>query len=167
MLLLKVRRFLLLALPLLALALSGPLHAAGETRFADLWLSARDRPDPVTVGQRLTYTVFVRNRGPNAAKGVRLGGIVGRVGTSTRRALAVLALKGKGCRKLSGSTSLVAFACALRTMPARTRLTITVAVRPTAAGTFRLAAFVSSATRYHPATADRRRVDIKTIARRR
>ena len=162
-----MRRFLLAA-GALGLVLAGSIQAAGETRFADFWLTGGDRPDPVAVGKRLTYTVVVRNRGPNAAKGVRLSGQVGRIGTSPRRALVLLALKGKGCRKLAGGTSPVAsFACALRTMAARTRVVITVAVRPSAAGTLRLAAFVSSATRYHPAAESRRHLEIKTTVRRR
>jgi len=156
-----MRRLLLLALGLLALVATAT--AAREARLADLWLTGFDRPDPVAVGKRLTYTVVLRNKGPNAAKGVRLSGQVGRTGVSTRRALVLLSLKGKGCRKLaSGSSPIISFGCALRTMPARTREVITVVVRPTAAGPFRLAGFVSSATRFRPSTQDRRRVEIRT-----
>jgi Domain of unknown function DUF11 len=150
------------------MAVAGSAGAARDSRIADLWLTGRDRPDPVAVGKRLTYTVFIRNRGPNAATGVRLSGEVGRVGTSTHRALVLLSLKGKGCRKLAGGTSpVISFGCALRTMPAHTRLTVTAVVRPTAAGPFRLAAFVSSATPFHPATESRRHLDLKTTVRRR
>ncbi len=162
----NVRR-ILLPLAALALAAGGSAAAARESRFADLWLSGRDRPDPVAVGKRLSYTVFVRNKGPNVAKGVRLSGMVGRTGTSTRRALVLLSLKGKNCQKLAaGSSPVISFGCALRTMPARTRQVVTVIVRPKAAGPFRMAAFVSSATPFHPSTLDRRRVEIRTIVRR-
>jgi len=148
-------------------AVAGSGGAARNSRIADLWLTGRDRPDPVSVGKRLTYTVFIRNKGPNAAKGVRLSGEVGRVGTSTRRALVLLSLKGKGCRKLAGGSSpVISFTCALRTMPPQTRLVLSVAVRPTAAGNFRLAVFVSSATPFHPATGVRRQVEIRTRVRR-
>jgi hypothetical protein len=161
-----VRRPLLLVL--LVLAVVGPVGAARDSRIADLWLNGRDRPDPAVVGERLTYTVYIRNKGPNAAKGVRLSGQVGRVGASMRRALVVLSLKGKGCRKLaSGTSPVISFTCALRTMPAHTRLIVSAVVRPTGAGTFRLAAFVSSATPFHPATEVRRHLEIKTTVRRR
>jgi Domain of unknown function DUF11 len=156
------------SLALLALAATGSSLAARESRLADLSLAGRDRPDPAAVGKRLTYTVFVRNRGPNAAKGVRLSGEVGRTGTSLRRALVLLALKGKNCQKLTGGSSpVISFGCALRTMPAHTRLTVTVAVMPKAAGPFRLAAFVSSATPFHPSTLRNRSLEIRTTVRRR
>ncbi len=116
---------------------------------------------------RLTYTVFVQNNGPNAAKGVRLSGQIGRTGTSTRRVLVLLSLKGKNCQKLaSGSSPVISFGCALRTMPAHTRQIVTVAVRPKAAGAFRLSAFVSSATRFHPSTLGHRGVQVRTTVRR-
>jgi len=163
----NVRR-LLFSLTAVALAATGSTLAARESRRADLSLIGRDRPDPVAVGKRLTYTVFVRNQGPNAAKGVRLSGEVGRTGTSMRRALVLLSLKGKNCQKLAGGSSpVISFGCALRTMPAHTRLTVTVAVRPKAAGSFRLAAFVSSATPFRPSTLDARRVEIRTTVHRR
>jgi hypothetical protein len=153
---------------LLVLVLASSVGAARDSRIANLWLTGRDRPDPVAVGQRLTYTITVRNKGPNAAMGVRLSGEIGRSGTSTRRALVLLALKGKGCRKLAGGSSpVISFGCALRTMPAGTRLIVTVAVRPTAAGPFRLAGFISSATPFNPSTLDRRRIEIRTTVHRR
>jgi uncharacterized protein DUF11 len=161
-----VGRILLLALGLVALVATAA--AAREARLADLWLTGSDRPDPAAVGKPLTYTVVLRNKGPNAAKGVRLSGQVGRVGTSSRRALVMLKLKGKGCRKLAGGNSpVIALSCAVRTMAAHSRVVITVVVRPTARGTFRLAAFVSSATPYHPATEGRRRLELRTMVRRR
>jgi hypothetical protein len=160
-----VRR-LLFSVATVALAATGSTLAARQSRLADLSLSGRDRPDPVAVGRQVTYTVFVRNRGPNAAKGVRLSGEVGRTGTSTRRALVLLSLKGKNCQKLTGGSSpVVSFGCALRTMPAHTRQVVTVTVRPKAAGAFRLAAFVSSATSFHPSTQDARRVELRTTVK--
>ena len=161
-----VRR-LLLSLAAFFVATAGSTLAARQSRLADLYLTGRDRPDPVTGGKRLTYTVLVRNNGPNAAKGVRLSGEVGRTGTSTRRVLVLLSLKGKNCRKLAaGSSPVISFGCALRTMPAHTRQIVTVVVRPKAAGPFRLTAFVSSATRFHPSTAARRSVEVRTSVRR-
>jgi Domain of unknown function DUF11 len=164
--LVDVRR-LLLSLVALFIVSAGSTLAAQESRPADLSLTGRDRPDPVTAGKRLTYTVLVRNRGPNEAKGVRLSGEVGRTGASTRRVLVLLSLKGKNCRKLAtGSSPVISFACALRTMPAHTRLIVTMVVRPKAAGPFRLAAFVSSATRFHPSTLGGRSVEVRTTVRR-
>jgi len=161
-----VRR-LLIALAL-ALAAAGPSLAAPQTRLADLWLSGRDRPDPARVGHPLAYTVVIRNKGQNAAQGVALSGQVGRVGTATKRALVLLKLKGKGCRNLPGTDSpVIAFACAVRTMAAHTSVVVTATVRPTARGTFRLAAVVSSATRFHSATLRRRHIEIRTTVNRR
>jgi uncharacterized repeat protein (TIGR01451 family) len=45
-------------------------HLASAKFAADLALRKDDSPDPVAVGQNLTYTVSVENRGPNAAKKV-------------------------------------------------------------------------------------------------
>ena len=36
----------------------------------DLAITKRDRPDPATVGERITYTLTVRNNGPDTATGV-------------------------------------------------------------------------------------------------
>ncbi len=159
-------RRILLPFAALVLAAASAAVAARESSFADLRLSGWDRPDPMRVGQRLTYKVVVQNKGPNAAKGVRLSSMLGRTGTSTRRALVLLSLKGKNCRRLaSGSSPVISFGCALRTMPAGTRQVITVVVRPTAAGPFRLAAFVSSATPFHPRSLNGRNVEIRTTVR--
>jgi hypothetical protein len=144
-------------------ALVATATAAREARLADLWLTGSDRPDPAAVGKHLTYALVLRNSGPNAVKGVRLSGQAGRIGTSTKRALVLLRLKGKGCRKLaSGNSPVIAFGCAVRTMAAHSHVVITVIIRPTARGTFRLAAFVSSATPFRPATTSRHQVEIRT-----
>lgn len=149
-----------------ALAVSGSSLAASESRLADLLLSGHDRPDPVRVGKQLAYTITIRNKGPNAAKGVRLSGQVGRVGTSTKKALVLLKLKGKGCKSLPGGDSpVVSFGCAVRTMSPGSRVVITLVVRPTARGSFRLTAFVSSATPFHSSTLKRRSIRIRTTVR--
>lgn len=156
---------LLLAFGLVA---AGSVHATRDSRLADLVLAGSDRPDPVKVGKRVTYALVLRNKGPNAASGVRLSGSVGRIGT--KQGLVVLGLKGKGCRKLAGGgeeSTVTAFVCAIRTMAARTRTVVTIAVRPTVAGSFRLGAVVSSATQFHSATLRRRRIDVRTTVNRR
>jgi len=42
------------------------------TPVADVSISISDSPDPVKVGQTLTYTILVRNNGPSTATGVRV-----------------------------------------------------------------------------------------------
>ena len=42
------------------------------TTIGDLSLTKSDSPDPVTVGQNLTYTIHVANNGPQAAAGVQV-----------------------------------------------------------------------------------------------
>src|SRR5438034_11620869 len=46
--------------------------AAAATAGADLSVTKSDSPDPVTVGQQLTYTITVTNNGPDAASPVTL-----------------------------------------------------------------------------------------------
>jgi uncharacterized repeat protein (TIGR01451 family) len=46
-----------------------PVAPAG---VADLSITKTDRPDPVGVGRRLTYTIKVKNRGPDQATGVTI-----------------------------------------------------------------------------------------------
>ena len=161
----------MLLLALVALVAAGSVAAARQARLADLVLTGRDRPDPAKVGKGLTYTLRLHNRGPNAAQGVRLSGQVGRIGDYARPSLVLLKVRGKGCRKLPNEggeePAAPAFACAVRTMPARTTQIVTVLIRPTRAGTFRLAAVVTSATRFHSATLQRRRLHVQTTVNRR
>src|SRR5439155_17156559 len=68
----------------LALALRGGLIAVGllfvalltatgaSAQSADLSVSVVDSPDPVAAGGTVTYTITVRNNGPNAATNVAM-----------------------------------------------------------------------------------------------
>ena len=57
----------LTAIALGLLAASPAVPAPGDT--ANLRITKSDSPDPVTVGQTLTYTINVSNLGPNPATG--------------------------------------------------------------------------------------------------
>jgi uncharacterized repeat protein (TIGR01451 family) len=61
--------WLLVLLPALALAFAGGGTAA-PSDSSDLSIAKSDSPDPVNVGSVLTYTIQVRNLGPDAASGV-------------------------------------------------------------------------------------------------
>ena len=61
--------WLLVVVPALALAFAGGGTAA-PSNLSDLSIAKSDSPDPVNVGSVLTYTIQVRNLGPDAASGV-------------------------------------------------------------------------------------------------
>jgi uncharacterized repeat protein (TIGR01451 family) len=100
---------------------------------ADLEISKADSPDPVTVGDNLTYTITVTNLGPDAATNV--------VVTDTLPS---------GVRFVSASPECVHAAgvvtCNLGTIPAGDSVTITIVVTPTARGTISNTATVTSDT---------------------
>ncbi len=102
-----------------------PASAAISTTVlpvADLALSKVDSPDPVNVGDRLTYTLTLTNVGPSTASGVIL--------TDTLPAGVTLATADGGC---VGSTTLV---CTIGSMAAGTTInrSIVVTVTASAAG---------------------------------
>ena len=61
--------WLLAIAPVIALAFAS-MGAAAPSGSADLSITKTDSPDPVNVGSILTYTIQVRNLGPEAASGV-------------------------------------------------------------------------------------------------
>lgn len=61
--------WLLAVVPAVGLAFTG-VGAAAPSGSADLQITKVDSPDPVGVGSPLTYTIQVRNLGPDAADGV-------------------------------------------------------------------------------------------------
>jgi len=107
----------------------------GPTDSADLSLAKADAPDPVVVGQALTWTLTVANAGPQPAAQVR-----------------VMDALPAGLDRLSVTPSQGScpgegpLSCALGTVPAGGQATVTVVVRPTAAGTLVNTATVSSDT---------------------
>jgi uncharacterized repeat protein (TIGR01451 family) len=68
------RSFLAAAVLVATVSLAGatPPQAQQPVNEADLAVSKSDSPDPVVVGSTLTYSILVRNLGPNPAPGVRL-----------------------------------------------------------------------------------------------
>ena len=61
-----------LATAALAFGLAALMPASAPAASADLTITKTDRPDPATVGERLTYTLTVTNGGPDAATGVEV-----------------------------------------------------------------------------------------------
>jgi uncharacterized repeat protein (TIGR01451 family)/CSLREA domain-containing protein len=88
---------------------------------ADLEISKADSPDPVTVGDNLTYTITVTNRGPDAAANV--------VVTDTLPSGVTFVSASPGCVHSAGVVT-----CNLGTIPAGDSVTITIVVTPTAPG---------------------------------
>ena len=111
--------------------------SAGETRdvgayeaysLADLSVEAKGASATVTAGQPLTYTLVVRNSGPDAVNGVTLAD----------------ALPG-GVELISADGCTGGITCALGTLAAGEVKVVTVVVRPAAAGTLTNTATVSAA----------------------
>jgi uncharacterized repeat protein (TIGR01451 family) len=97
-----------------------------SVRFAaDLTIAKDDAPDPVAVGQNLTYTVRVRNNGPNAAKRVVM------VDTLPIRARFVSANPSQGeCGRRQREVI-----CELGLIHTGATATVDIVVQPTQAGT--------------------------------
>ena len=103
---------------------------------ANLSLAKDDSPDPVSVGEELTYTLTVHNAGPAAADSVSVSdtlpaGVT--FGTAT-------ASQGT-CTELLGAVT-----CDLGSIASGGDATVTITVTPTAAGTLQNTASVSSTT---------------------
>ncbi len=89
----------------------------------DLSITKTDRPDPVFVGARLTYTLTVRNAGPDTATNVRVADALPAATTF----VSVTSSQGT-------CTGGRVVRCSLGTMLNGGRATITIVVRPTAPG---------------------------------
>ena len=102
--------------------------------LADLSVAKTDAPDPVLLGQRLTYTATVTNNGPNRANSVFM--------TDTLPAgvtfVSASATQG-ACAQSGGSVT-----CSLGGMANGTSAMVTVAVTPTVAGAITNTAAVTS-----------------------
>jgi uncharacterized delta-60 repeat protein/uncharacterized repeat protein (TIGR01451 family) len=97
-------------------------YFAAAPPAADLRVTQSDAPDPVLVGQGLTYTVTVTNNGPAAASGVTL--------TDTLPAGVAFVSATAGCGEVSGVVS-----CNLGGLASGAEATVTIAVTPQAAAT--------------------------------
>jgi uncharacterized repeat protein (TIGR01451 family) len=102
---------------------------------ADVSLALADAPDPVTVGDTLTYTLTVANGGPADATAVALSQTLPASTTYTSATTTA-----GSCTQASGTVS-----CALGTIPSAGSATITVTVAAAAVGTLTSSATVSSA----------------------
>ncbi len=123
--------FALLAAP--ALAGHKPNHGGGGgggggggATGADLAVTLADAPDPIEVGQQLTYTARVRNDGPERATGVTLtdplpGSVTFVSATGDR---------GASCGFSGGTVT-----CQISRLNAGATATISIVVRPNAVGT--------------------------------
>lgn len=102
---------------------------------ADLALTKADDRDPVRVGERLNYTLGVRNHGPDTAQNVTLTDdlpedlVIGSTAPS----------QGAGCTTVGNLVT-----CALGSLAANATATVKIEVVPTRPGTFEDRAFVAS-----------------------
>jgi uncharacterized repeat protein (TIGR01451 family)/CSLREA domain-containing protein len=100
---------------------------------ADLEISKADSPDPVTVGDNLTYTITVTNNGPDAAANV--------VVTDILPSGVTFVSASPGCVHAAGVVT-----CNLGTIAVGDSVTITIVVTVTAPGTISNTATVTSDT---------------------
>ena len=113
----------------------GSDYSVAQTCRADLAITKLDSPDPVHVGQNLTYTITVTNNGPDRAQGVsvtdQLPKNAGYGSSSTTQ----------GSCSLKPSKTVVT--CSIGTMASGATVTVTVSVKPTSKGTITNTASVS------------------------
>ncbi len=105
---------------------------------ADLAVSKTATPNPVIVGNALTYTVTVTNNGPNAATGVRL---TDRMPAAGLTVVSFMATQGT-CTVVSGFFH--ELRCDLGLLASAASATATIVVTPTLAGTITNTARVAS-----------------------
>ena len=120
---------------------------------ADLSVTKTDSPDPVHVGQNLTYTIKVTNNGPDAATGVTatdpLPKNTGNGTVSTTQ----------GTCSISKAT----VSCSLGTIASGGTVTITINVKPTSKGQITNTVSVSSASPPDPNTANNKATATTTV----
>jgi uncharacterized repeat protein (TIGR01451 family) len=100
-----------------------PTPSPSEGPIADIRVTIADSPDPVQVGQDLTYTITVSNGGPSTAPTVRMSDSL----PAGVNFVSVTPSQGS-CAGTSDIT------CNLGTLPASGGATVTLVVTPTAAG---------------------------------
>jgi uncharacterized repeat protein (TIGR01451 family) len=113
---------------------------------ADLSVTKTDSPDPVKAGQNLTYTITVRNNGPDAATGVTL------TDQLPRNAGFGSASTTQGTCSLKPSKTEVA--CNLGTVASGGIVTVTIMVKPNKKGQITNTATVSASSPPDPNTAN-------------
>jgi uncharacterized repeat protein (TIGR01451 family) len=113
---------------------------------ADLSVTKTDSPDPLKAGQNLTYTITVRNNGPNAATGVTLTDQLPRnagYGSSSTT---------QGSCSLKPSKTEVG--CSLGTIASGATVTVTIMVKPNKKGQITNTATASATSPPDPNTAN-------------
>lgn len=128
----RILRLLVVA-AVAGLVTSLPAASSGQEAGADLSISKADSPDPVAVGADLTYTITVRNDGPAAAPGVHVVDAL------------ALTLDFVSATPSQGTCSEIALVvtCDLGAVPAGSAATVTLVVKPEAAGSLLNAAAAS------------------------
>src|SRR6266550_4777786 len=106
------------------------------TAVADLSVLATDAPDPIHLGQTLTYTLRVANNGPSSATGVTVSN------TLPKNAGFGSATSSQGACTVKPTKQQVS--CSLGTVPTGGNATVTITVKPTAKGTIVDTATVSA-----------------------
>jgi uncharacterized repeat protein (TIGR01451 family) len=110
-----------------ASAFAGAPNLNGCYSQADVSIVATDAPDPVHVGQSLTYTLRVANSGPSSATGVMV------TDTLAKNAGFGSATSSQGACAAKPAKQQVT--CSLGTIPNGGSVTITITVKPAAKGT--------------------------------
>jgi uncharacterized repeat protein (TIGR01451 family) len=116
---------------------------------ADLSLTKTDSPDPVTVGNDLTYTLTVTNNGPDAAAGVTI---------SDTLPSGVTFVSATGCTHASGTVT-----CAVGDLGNGASATRTIVVTPTAANPSLSNTAAVTATTGDPNTANNSATETTTV----
>jgi uncharacterized repeat protein (TIGR01451 family) len=111
---------------------------------ADLSITKTDSPDPVHIGQKLTYTIVVTNNGPDGATGVTLQDDF----PKTTGFGSVSSTQGSCSRSKTRVT------CILGTMASGSTATVTLVVKPTQKGTITNTVTVSATSPADPNTAN-------------
>jgi uncharacterized repeat protein (TIGR01451 family) len=120
---------------------SGPRDLA-----ADLSLTKSDSPDPVHIGQKLTYTLGVTNNGPDSATGVSL------VDNLPKNAGFGSATTTQGSCTVKPAKQLVT--CNLGTLTSGQTVTVTIVVKPSKKGTITNTATATATSPTDPNTAN-------------
>jgi uncharacterized repeat protein (TIGR01451 family) len=107
--------------------------SGAATSQADLSIFKTSAPEPVTVGDELTYTLHVANAGPDAASNA--------VATDFLPPEVSFVSASPGCTHAAGTVT-----CSLGSIPSGSGVTVQIVVRPTAHGTISNTARVSSDT---------------------